>query len=94
MGQDGDINERIAMVISDIEMPQMDGYMLTAHIRKEARLQTLFVLLHSSLSGVFNNAVVKKVGADRCIGKFSADDLASVVLEQLHDRGGGLDSAA
>lgn len=88
--QDGDINEQISMVISDIEMPKMDGYTLTAHIRKDARLKGLFVLLHSSLSGVFNNAMVERVGANRFIAKFNADDLASVVLEEMHKRAGNL----
>jgi len=88
--EDDDIDRQISMVISDIEMPQMDGYTLTAHIRKDPKLQGLFVLLHSSLSGVFNNAMVEKVGADRFIAKFSADDLASVVLEEMHKRAGDL----
>lgn len=75
--------ERIAMVISDIEMPEMDGYTLTAEIRRDQRLACLYVLLHSSLSGVFNNAMVEKVGADEFIAKFKADELAKVVLARM-----------
>lgn len=71
------------MVISDIEMPEMDGYTLTSEIRKDPRLQNLYVILHSSLSGVFNDAMVKKVGASQFIAKFSADDLAMAVLNRL-----------
>lgn len=74
---------RLSMVISDIEMPEMDGYTLTSEIRKDPRLQDLYVILHSSLSGVFNDAMVKKVGASQFIAKFSADDLAMVVLDRL-----------
>ena len=54
------VAKRIAMVISDIEMPEMDGYTLTAEIRSDPRLENLYVMLHSSVSGVFNNAMVKK----------------------------------
>ncbi|MFZ5594225.1 MAG: chemotaxis protein CheV [Pseudomonadota bacterium] len=74
---------RLSMVISDIEMPEMDGYTLTSEIRKDPRLQDLYVILHSSLSGVFNDAMVKKVGASKFIAKFSADDLAMAVLNRL-----------
>lgn len=70
------VTERLLMVISDIEMPEMDGYTLTTEIRRDERLKNLHVLLHSSLSGVFNAALVKKVGADQFLPKFGADDLA------------------
>ncbi|MGC9458063.1 MAG: chemotaxis protein [Halothiobacillaceae bacterium] len=76
----------LAMVISDIEMPSMDGYTLTTQIRKHPRLKDIYVLLHSSLSGVFNESMVKRVGADRFIPKFHPDDLAEVVAEVLRDK--------
>jgi len=74
------ISNRIAMVISDIEMPEMDGYTLTSEIRRDPALKDLYVLLHSSLSGVFNETMVKKVGANRLIPKFSADELVKEIL--------------
>jgi len=74
------ISSRIAMVISDIEMPEMDGYTLTSEIRRDPRLKDMYVLLHSSLSGVFNENMVKKVGANRFIPKFSADELVKEIL--------------
>ena len=75
--------QRLNMVISDIEMPVMDGYTLTTEIRKNEHLKDIYILLHSSLSGVFNDAMVKRVGASHFIAKFSADDLAAVVLKRL-----------
>ena len=71
------------MVISDVEMPNMDGYTLTTEIRRDPRLKDLYVMLHTSLSGVFNNAMVQRVGADKFVPKFSANDLAEGVLERL-----------
>jgi two-component system chemotaxis response regulator CheV len=79
----GPVPERIALVVSDIEMPSMDGYALTRAIREDAQLRHLKVLLHSSLSGVFNEAMVARVGADRFIAKFQPDVLATAVLELL-----------
>ena len=80
------INEKIAMVISDIEMPRMDGYTLTTEIRKDPRLQGLFVILHTSLSGVFNNSMVQKVGADHFIPKFKPNELAHTVMNIINRR--------
>lgn len=66
---------RTAAVISDIEMPRMDGYALTRAIRSDERLSTVPVLLHTSLSGVFNRSLVQKVGADGFLAKFDAPSL-------------------
>lgn len=81
--EEGSLDRQIDMVISDIEMPEMDGYTLTTEIRKDPALRHLYVLLHSSLSGVFNDAAVKKVGADDWLSKFNADELAVKVLEHI-----------
>jgi two-component system chemotaxis response regulator CheV len=77
------VAEELAMVISDIEMPDMDGYSLTTEIRRDPRLRDLYVLLHTSLSGVFNQVMVEKVGANRFIAKFKPDELAEAILEHL-----------
>lgn len=77
------ISEQISMVISDVEMPEMDGYTLTTQIRADNRLKDLYVILHTSLSGVFNTSLVEKVGADKFIAKFKPDELAAAVLDQL-----------
>ncbi|WP_019410183.1 chemotaxis protein CheV [Pseudomonas psychrophila] len=75
--------EEFLMMISDIEMPEMDGYTLTAEIRHDSRMQNLHIILHTSLSGVFNQAMVKKVGADDFLAKFRPDDLASRVVDRI-----------
>ncbi|MEC8429223.1 MAG: chemotaxis protein, partial [Pseudomonadota bacterium] len=49
-----DVCEELFMVITDAEMPEMDGYRLTHEIRQDPALSDLFVLLHTSLSGNFN----------------------------------------
>lgn len=81
--EDGDVSEHIDMLISDIEMPEMDGYTLTTEIRKDHRLKNLKVMLHSSLSGVFNEAMVEKAGADYWLPKFHADELATAVMDKI-----------
>ena len=85
MSEDGGIKKHISLVISDVEMPEMDGYTLTTEIRADQDLADLYVMLHTSLSGVFNNAMVKKVGANKFIAKFNADELATGVFEALDE---------
>lgn len=82
-GQGIDIEQHFMMVISDIEMPEMDGYMLTTSIRHSLGLNSLYILLHSSISGVFNVDMVQKTGANKFIQKYSADDLAKAVLDLM-----------
>ncbi len=81
--EDPDIAKHLTMVISDVEMPNMDGYTLTTEIRKDPRLSALYVILHTSLSGVFNQAMVEKVGANKFIAKFNADELARAVIAAI-----------
>ncbi|MBK1734830.1 chemotaxis protein CheW [Halorhodospira abdelmalekii] len=80
----------LLMVVSDIEMPVMDGYTLTARLREDERIASVYVLLHSSLSGVFNTEMVRRVGADDFLAKFQADELADRVRARLHALGVGV----
>ncbi|MBA6340543.1 chemotaxis protein CheV [Colwellia sp. MB02u-10] len=85
-GCQNSITEKVALLISDIEMPVMDGYTLTAEIKQNDRMKGMPVILHTSLSGVFNNAMIEKVGAEDFIPKFHPDELATAVKKWLkHD---------
>ncbi len=79
----GDVTDKVAVIVSDIEMPEMDGYTLTAEIKSTPELSKLHVILHTSLSGVFNQAMVQKVGADDFIAKFHPDELATSVQKWM-----------
>jgi len=78
------ITEKVALMVSDIEMPEMDGYTLTAEVKGDDRMAKLPVILHTSLSGVFNNAMVAKVGAEEFVPKFHPDELATAVKKWLN----------
>ncbi len=77
------LKEWLPLIISDVEMPVMDGYTLTTKIKNDPELQHLHVVLHTSLSGIFNENMVKKVGADSFLAKYVPDDLATLVQERL-----------
>ncbi len=78
-----DIYNTVGLVISDIEMPEMDGYTLTTKIRQDPKLNKLKVMLHTSLSGVFNQALVERVQADAFIPKFNPEELGNAVFQTL-----------
>ena len=80
------ITEKVALMVSDIEMPEMDGYTLTAEVKGNERMAKMPIILHTSLSGVFNNAMVEKVGADDFIPKFHPDELATAVKKWLNQK--------
>ncbi|MCO4321638.1 chemotaxis protein CheV [Aliidiomarina quisquiliarum] len=79
----GDISQVVPLMVSDIEMPEMDGYTLTAEVKADPNLKNMKIVLHTSLSGVFNQAMIKKVGADDFIAKFHPDELAGAVRKWL-----------
>ncbi|GLS24458.1 chemotaxis protein CheV [Marinibactrum halimedae] len=81
--QGKNVSDELILIISDIEMPEMDGYTFTAEVRNTPELKGLYIILHTSLSGVFNEAMVKKVGANDFLAKFNPDDLARRVNEQV-----------
>ena len=77
------VSTRIPLVISDIEMPEMDGYTLTHNIRTNPAYEDMYVILHTSLSGAINPQLADEVGANNALTKFDADDLAKAVVEGL-----------
>lgn len=77
------LTEQLLLVVTDAEMPRMDGYRLTTEIRNHPALKDLFVVLHTSLSGAFNQAMVEKVGCNRFLSKFKPEELAELVKERI-----------
>lgn len=83
-----DIRDHFALMISDVEMPEMDGYTLVTRCKADPALSGMLIMLHTSLSGVFNEAMVRKVGADEFMAKFSPDELAERVMQIIDNRAG------
>ncbi|MGY5450214.1 chemotaxis protein CheV [Agarivorans sp. MS3-6] len=79
------VYDEILLMITDAEMPEMDGYRLTAEVRGDARMGELFIALNTSLSGSFNEAMVEKVGCNRFISKFQPDLLVDVVQQRMRE---------
>ncbi|MDP2770622.1 MAG: chemotaxis protein [Giesbergeria sp.] len=77
------ILDKVCLVLTDLEMPEMDGFTLTRNIKQDARFNGLPVLIHSSLSGSANEDHVRSVGADGYVAKFVAEDLANNIRSVL-----------
>lgn len=73
------VRDDIACVLTDLEMPEMDGFTLTRKIKSDKRFQGIPVVIHSSLSGSASEDHVRKVGADAYVSKFLAKDLAETI---------------
>lgn len=71
----GKITDYVQVVLTDVEMPEMDGYVLTKHIKDEPAFQDLPVVMHSSLSADANVNLGRAVGADFYVPKFSPIEL-------------------
>ncbi|MDH5299942.1 MAG: chemotaxis protein [Gammaproteobacteria bacterium] len=79
----GKFTDRIQAILTDVEMPEMDGYVLTRKIKNDPRTQTVPVLMHSSLSADANVAMGKNVGADIYVPKFDPKELAAAIKPLL-----------
>ncbi|MBJ9237751.1 chemotaxis signal transduction protein [Citrobacter freundii] len=77
------ISEKIALVLTDLEMPEMDGFTLTRKIKTDERLKKIPVVIHSSLSGSANEDHVRRVKADGYVAKFEVNELSSVIQEVM-----------
>lgn len=79
------IQDRIAMVLTDLEMPELDGFTLTQNIKNDPRFASIPVVVYSSLTGTANEAHAKSVGADAYVAKFAFNELAET-LRQVAQR--------
>jgi two-component system, chemotaxis family, chemotaxis protein CheV len=77
------VRDRVAVVLTDLEMPEMDGFTLTRHIKTDVRFKGLPVIIHSSLTGTTNENHVKTVGADAYVSKFAPRELAATLRKVL-----------
>jgi two-component system chemotaxis response regulator CheV len=77
------VKDSIALVLTDLEMPEMDGFMLTRQIKADERMRDVPVIIHSSLTGAANEAHVKNAGANGYVAKFQAGELAHAIRTAL-----------
>ena len=77
------ITDLVSLVLTDVEMPEMDGYILTKKIKTDPRFAGVPVIMHSSLSGMSNQQLGKSVGVDEYVPKFEAQKLSETLSRRL-----------
>jgi two-component system chemotaxis response regulator CheV len=80
------ILDKVALILTDLEMPEMDGFTLARNIKQDPRFRRIPVIIHSSLTGTTNEEHVKRVGADAYVAKFEATELAGAIHKVLTRR--------
>jgi two-component system chemotaxis response regulator CheV len=83
-----ELRRRLGAILVDAEMPEMDGYVLTQHVKQDARFAGIPVVMHSSLSSVANRKMGQQAGVDAYVAKFHADDLAATLHRLLGESQG------
>lgn len=76
-------SDLISLVLTDVEMPEMDGYILTKKIKSDPRFVGVPVIMHSSLSGMSNQQLGKSVGVDEYVAKFEPQRLSEALTRRL-----------
>lgn len=77
------LRDEVRLILVDAEMPEMDGYVLTKHIKADARFVGIPVIMHSSLSSEANKAMGQAVGVDAYVAKFDAEILSDTLRPML-----------
>ena len=77
------VTDLVSLVLTDVEMPEMDGYILTKKIKSDPRFAGVPVIMHSSLSGMSNQQLGKSVGVDEYVAKFEAQKLSETLSRRL-----------
>ena len=77
------VKDIVQLILTDVEMPEMDGYILTKTIKSDSRFSGVPVLMHSSLSSMSNMQLGKAVGVDEYVPKFEPQRLAETLTRLL-----------
>ncbi len=84
--KDGKLFEHVALVITDIEMPQMDGHRLTKLIKSDARFQPVPLIIFSSLISEEMRIKGRQLGADEQMSKPEIGHLVDVMDHLLEGK--------
>lgn len=78
------LKNSLHLILTDVEMPEMDGYMLTKMVKSDPRFEGIRVLMHSSLSGASNQKLGQSVGVDEYVSKFEPHKLSAKIRQMLN----------
>ncbi|WP_169776814.1 chemotaxis protein [Campylobacter mucosalis] len=77
------IKQEVRVILSDIEMPQMDGYHFAANVKDDERFAEIPIIFNSSLSNEYSELQSKEAGGDAYLTKFDANVFYQEVLKVI-----------
>ncbi|WP_159653163.1 chemotaxis protein [Vibrio atypicus] len=80
MREEANRQHPIDLLVSDIEMPGLDGYELAFETQSDSSLSNAYIILHTSLSSEICVDRAQQVGAHEALEKFNAGDLIKAML--------------
>ncbi len=80
------ITNELKIIISDVEMPQMDGFHFASRVKKDERFKKIPLVFNSSISDHFSDIRGEQAGADAYLTKFNAGSFYKEVAEAIQKR--------
>jgi two-component system chemotaxis response regulator CheV len=84
---DKNIAKHLKIIISDVEMPKMDGFHFAANVKEDGRFNNIPIVFNSSISDHFSEMRGKEAGAEAYLVKFEAsafyDEIARIVRAHM-----------
>ena len=81
------ISEHLKLILSDVEMPRMDGFHFAANVKEDSRFKNVPIIFNSSISDHFSEIRGKEAGAEAYLVKFEAgtfyDEVSRVVRAHM-----------
>ena len=81
-----DLEDNLRVIISDVEMPQMDGFHFAANVKDDKRFANIPIIFNSSLSNEFSEIHGKDAGGDAFLTKFNATEFYAAVSKVIESR--------
>ncbi len=79
------ISQELKIIISDVEMPQMDGFHFASRVKNDARFRSIPIVFNSSISDNFSELRGKDAGGDAYLTKFDASKFYKEVYSVLEN---------
>jgi len=87
---ENDICSHLKLIVSDVEMPRMDGFHFAANVKEDPRFKRIPIVFNSSISDHFSEMRGKEAGGEAYLVKFDAhtfyDEVARIVNSHV-DKG-------
>ena len=77
------IKNKLKLILSDVEMPKMDGFHFAAKVKEDKRFEGIPIVFSSSISDAFSEARGKEAGADDYLVKFDANTFVQKIIDVI-----------